>query len=54
MDAVIVPSVLIGGGIVIPSGRGSVIMSVSYDVLQDKNSPYGNRAIYNVGYNIGL
>jgi hypothetical protein len=54
LDAVIVPSLLIGGGAVIPSGRGSFIASVFYDILQDKNSPYGARPIYNFGYNISL
>lgn len=54
IDALIVPSLLIGGGAVIPSGRGAFIASIFYDILQDKNSPYGARPIYNFGYNIGL
>lgn len=54
LDAVIVPSLLIGGGAVLPSGRGSFIASVFYDILQDKNSPYGSRPIYNFGYNVSL
>jgi hypothetical protein len=54
LDAVIVPSLLLGGGAVIPSGRGAFIASVFYDILQDKNSPYGARPIYNFGFNIGL
>ncbi len=54
LDALIVPSLLIGGGAVIPSGRGAFIASVFYDILQDKNSPYGARPIYNFGYNISL
>jgi hypothetical protein len=54
MDAVIVPSLLLGGGAVFPSGRGAFIASVFYDVLQDKNSPYGARPFYTFGYNIGL
>lgn len=54
MDAKIVPSVLVGAGLVIPSGRGSFLAIVSYDILQDINSPYGNRPIYNFGYNINL
>jgi hypothetical protein len=53
-DAVIAPSLLLGGGAVIPSGRGAMIISVFYDVLQDENSPYGRRPIYNIGYNIGF
>ena len=54
MDAVIVPSLLLGGGAVFPSGRGAFIASVFYDVLQDKNSPYGARPFYTFGYNIAL
>lgn len=54
LDAVIVPSLLAGGGAVLPAGRGSFIASVFYDVLQNSNSPYGKRPVYNFGYNIGL
>lgn len=54
LDALIVPSLLVGGGAVFPSGRGSFIASVFYDILQDRNSPYGARPIYNLGYNISL
>lgn len=54
IDTHIVPSLLLGGGLVIPSGRGAFITSVFYDVLQDANSPYGNRPIVNFTYNIGL
>lgn len=54
LDAVIVPSVLAGGGFVLPSGRGELIISIFYDVLNRVNSPYGNRPIYNIGYNFGL
>lgn len=54
LDAKIVPSLLFGGGLVIPSGRGAFITSAFYDVLQDPNSPYGKRLIVNFTYNIGL
>jgi hypothetical protein len=54
LDAQIVPSLLLGGGLVIPSGRGAFITSVFYDVLQDPSSPYGKRLIVNFTYNIGL
>lgn len=53
-DASIAPSLLAGAGVVIPSGRGALILSVFYDVLQNQNSPYGKRPIYNFGYNIGF
>jgi hypothetical protein len=52
--AAIAPSLLLGGGAVIPSGRGAMIISVFYDVLQDDMSPYGKRPVYNFGYNIGF
>jgi hypothetical protein len=54
LDARIVPSLLAGGGLVLPSGRGAFIASVFYDVLQNDNSPYGNRLIVNFTYNVGL
>lgn len=53
-DASIAPSLLLGAGAVFPSGRGAMIISIFYDVLQDKNSPYGKRPIYNFGYTIGF
>jgi hypothetical protein len=53
-DAIIVPSLLVGGGAVFPSGRGAFIASVFYDVVQDPNSPYGARPFYSFGYNINL
>lgn len=54
MDAVIVPSLLVGAGAVFPSGRGSFIASFFYDVLQKPNAPYGSRPFLNFGYNISL
>lgn len=53
-NAFIVPSLLLGGGLVLPSGRGEMLVTVFYDVLQNRNSPYGNRPIYNFGYNFGF
>lgn len=52
--AEIVPSLLMGGGAVLQQGRGALIISAMYDVLQQPNSPYGRRPVYNFGYNIGL
>jgi len=54
MDAEIVPNLLIGGGYAVPTGRGSFITTIMYDVLQRPNSPYGNRPIINFGYNFSL
>jgi hypothetical protein len=54
LDASIVPSLLLGGGAVFPSGRGTFIASVFYDVLQRPESPYYKQPIYNFGYNFGF
>lgn len=53
-NAEIVPSLLMGGGAVLPAGRGAMLLTVFYDVMQHSLSPYGRRPIYNIGYNIGL
>jgi hypothetical protein len=50
----IVPSLLAGAGITIPSGRSAFIATVMYDVIQDANSPYSTRPFYNFGYNFGF
>ena len=49
-----VPSMLLGGGVIIPAGIGRFLIMVQVDVLNNKKSPYGTRPIYNFGYNIGL
>ncbi len=54
LDAVIAPSLLMGAGAVLPSGRSEMIISIFYDVLGDKNSPYGSQPIYNFGYTFGF
>ena len=50
----LVPSLLLGGGAVIPQGPGALVIMVQFDVLNQELNPYGNRAIYNIGYNIGF
>jgi hypothetical protein len=46
-----VPSVLVGGGVAIPTGqRGAFLVGVSYDLVQDPRSPYGNGMFLNFGY----
>jgi hypothetical protein len=50
----IVPSLLGGAGAAIPAGRGAFIVMIQYDLLQNDRTPYGNRAFYNFGYNIGF
>lgn len=50
----LVPSLLLGGGLVLPAGRNALIVSAFYDVLQNEYAPYGRRAIVNFGYNVGF
>ncbi|MEO5997215.1 MAG: hypothetical protein ABIN89_10760 [Chitinophagaceae bacterium] len=50
----LVPSLLLGGGAVIPQGPGALVIMVQFDVLNQAQNPYGNRPIYNFGYNIGF
>ena len=52
LNAEIVPSLLVGGGVVIPSAKGSFQTTIMYDVLQRPNSYYGNRPIISFGYNV--
>lgn len=54
LDASIVPSVLVGGGLSTPTQKGAVLFTVMYDVLQNPDSPYGNRPIVSVGYNFNF
>jgi hypothetical protein len=54
LDTEIVPSLLIGGGLVMPTEKGAFLTTVMYDILQKSNSPYGNRPIVNVGYNFNF
>ena len=55
LDAQIVPTLLLGGGLVLPAGgRGGLIISVFYDILQRDNGPYGKNAFVSFSYNMGL
>jgi hypothetical protein len=49
-----VPSLLLGGGAAIPAGRGSIIISIMYDVIQKTYSPYFHQAVYGFGYYMGF
>jgi hypothetical protein len=52
IDSKFVPSLLLGGGVAIPTGgRGSLIAMLQYDVIQDFYSPYGSNAFFTFGYN---
>lgn len=53
IDAEIVPSLLAGGGLVLPSGKSAFIIAVFYDVLQNERSPYGDKPFISFGYNFG-
>lgn len=46
-----VPSLLVGGGVAMPAGRGAIMLSLQYDVVQDKRSPYGTKPFVSVGFN---
>ncbi len=51
LEGAFVPSLLLGGGVVLPSGgRGGMLLSVQYDVIQSNRSPYGRRAFVNFGF----
>jgi hypothetical protein len=50
-----VPSLLAGAGGAIPAGgNGAFIIMVQYDLMQQDRSPYGKRAFFSFGYNIGF
>jgi hypothetical protein len=54
LNAEIVPSLLAGGGLLMPTEKGAFTTTIMYDVLQRPDSPYGNRPIVNFGYNFSL
>ncbi len=54
LDAMIVPSLLLGSGIVFPAGNGGFIVSIFYDVLQKPDSPYSDKPFFNFGYNFSF
>jgi hypothetical protein len=49
-----IPCLLMGGGAALPAGRGAIVLSVMYDVLQNPLSPYYHQAVFGFGYNIGF
>lgn len=49
-----VPSLLGGVGGAIPAGRGYFIVMAQYDVLQQAYTPYGSKAFFSFGYNLGF
>ncbi len=51
IDPEFVPSLLVGAGVAIPVGRGSMIAMLQYDVIQNSLSPYGRNAFFTFGFN---
>ena len=47
----LVPSLLVGGGVAMPTGHGAILLSLQYDVVQDNRSPYGTKPFVSVGFN---
>lgn len=54
LNAEIIPSFLVGGGMVTPMPKGAMLFTVMFDVVQNQASPYGSRPIVNVGYNFNF
>ena len=51
LDPKFVPSLLVGGGVAIPTGgRGAMTIMYQYDVVQDPRSPYGTAAFLSIGF----
>ncbi len=49
-DDELIPVCLVGGGVRL----GPITAMIQYDVVQNNNSPYGNRLFYSVGYTFGF
>lgn len=45
-----VPTLLAGGGFIIPVGPGNIDILFLYDVIQNKYTPYGQNLYYTIGY----
>lgn len=46
----LVPTLLAGGGFVIPAGPGSVNILFLFDIIQNDYTPYGKNLYYTIGY----
>lgn len=46
----IVPTLLAGGGFIIPAGPGSVDILFLFDIIQNTYTPYGKNLYYTIGY----
>ncbi|HEY8389117.1 MAG TPA: hypothetical protein VIK74_10960 [Parasegetibacter sp.] len=54
LESKMVPSLLLGGGVALPAGAGSLNLTIMYDVIQDPRSPYSTQPFFNMGYNFGF
>lgn len=54
LEGKLIPSLLVGGGIAVPTGAGSLNLTIMYDVIQDPRSPYSIKPFFNMGYNFGF
>lgn len=46
----IVPTLLAGGGFIIPAGPGNINLLFLFDIIQNKYTPYGQNLYYTLGY----
>ena len=49
-ESVVFGTLLAGGGVMIPVIQGGIVVSVYYDLLQNKHSPYRDEWMYSIGY----
>lgn len=49
-----VPTLLAGGGFIIPAGPGGIQLMFFYDLIQDKYTPYGNGLYIAAGYSFSF
>jgi hypothetical protein len=54
IQAQFVPSLLLGGGAALPAGKGAIVISLMYDVIQNNLSPYYGYPVYSFGYNFSF
>jgi len=54
LDKAFVPSLLLGAGAAIPTGKGAFMATLQYDVVQDARSPYGVKPFLSFGYSMGF
>ncbi len=50
LDAILVPSLLLGGGVAIPCKGSYYSLALLYDVWHNANATYGRQPIFHLGY----